>query len=198
MRHIQPFSLNESNDQAQVNPIGFILYLRNRWYYGAFPTFHDFACKVYKDFTSESVDEEFFGEVFDLKQAMWDATDDSDEALTSDINNMIFWWGFTPKCAPNTLLAYYLDGNPYGAAKSLDMAFSDVNPVMTKWPNGRDADAGFIGRSIQNDHSQLELYLNRVDEDSYFSKEDIIGSIPTDIPKTLQSLIKYHKIKGLI
>ena len=198
MRHIENFWVNEGkSDSSKIIPIGFIIYLGNCWYYGAFPTFHDFACKVYEDFSGMDVADEFFGEVFDLKQALWDATNDSYETMADDIESMAFWWGMTPKCAPNILLKHYCSGDPYKAAKELDLAFSDVKVLMSK-RKGKDSDAGFIGRSIRNDHSQLGIYIDRVTEDSYFTKEDILRSIPTDIPKELQALIKYQKIKGLI
>jgi len=200
MRHIAPFTLNEAKT-IPGSPIGFILYLRNRWYYGAFPTFHDFACLVYEDFSGMDVEGEFFGDMSLLKHSIWEALDGNGmggELANDDIDSASLWWGMTPKCAPNVLLEHYFPGNPYKASKELDLAFIGTKAIMDKWVNGRDADPGYIGLSIANDHSQLERYLEQVEsEDAYFDKDDIINSIKTD-SKELQAMIKYHKIKGLI
>jgi len=211
MKHIHKYvNLNEAEEapippaspRKFVSPIGFIIYLRNCWYYGAFPTFHDFACQVYEDFSGMDVENEFFGEMALLKNSLWEAIEGNGqggELANDDIDNMSLWWGMTPKCAPNILLQHYYPGNPYTAAKALDLAFSGTKAIMDKWNNGRDADPGYVGLSIANDPSQINRYLDeaRENENCYFSEEDIIGSISTG-SKELQALVKFHKMKRFI
>jgi len=205
MRHIQPISLNEAKKAKPIPStatlIGFIMYINSRWYYGAFYTFHDFAAKLYEDFSGYDVDDQFFGDVAALHDAlqksMSDIGEDSDMVI-SMIDSSNFWWGLTTKCAPNILLDFYCSGDPYEGARALDLAFTDTKSLMKKWSNGMESEPGYIGLSIANDHSHLEKYLERVEAgEAYFDVDDILGSINAK-SKELQALVKYHKIKGLI
>lgn len=200
MKHLKALTLNEARS-PEIKPIGFVLYIRSTWYYGAFATFEDFASKVYEDFTGSDVDdldEEFLGDMGSLQDVLYTQMDGTDETMTSDISNSTFWWTMNPKCALNILHDHSFTGNPYSGARTLDLAFTGLKTLMTEWPNGMDSDAGYVGTSIQNDPSQLEHYLDCAeDESAYFTKEDIIGSIKGG-SKELQALVKYHKIKGLI
>jgi len=208
MKHLHKYvNLNEAEKSpvpsapSAVTPIGFILYIRSRWYYGAFPTFHDFAGRVFEDFTGYDVETEFFGDIGHLKGSFFSSFESNGEGgdmVSSDIDSMNFWWGATPKCASNILLDLYCYGDPYKAASELDLAFSGLKPLMSKWRNGMDSDPGFIGLSIANNPSQLDRYMEYAEtEDAYFDRDDILDSIKTG-SKELQALVKYHKIKKFI
>lgn len=218
MKHIHKFvNLNEAGKSpvpsapSAVTPIGFIIYLRNCWYYGAFPTFHDFASLVYEDFSGMDVEGEFFGEMALLKQSLWKTLDDNGmggELASDDVDSSSLWWGMTPKCAPNILLQHYFPGNPYTASKALDLAFSGTKTIMDKWTSGRERDLGYIGLSIQNDPLQFDMYIekysNKDDDDKDFTFSDIVKVTPVSAiasymkmnPMNLDLLDPFPKIKG--
>lgn len=200
MKYIKGFSyLNESNSPMPI--IGFVFYFDGIFFYGAYPTFHEFAYQVAEYFGTDEGDRIYLDPYYlyeDIRNLF-----DYSESTANNFSSMVLWTGIKPKDTTN-FSDTVSSGNPFLTCETLSKHFSDVKEVMAKYPKGNERDPIYLSLSIENNPSLIDQY-SKYDESSpgdeydenMFNLSDILKGIKGG-SEDLKKMVKYLDIKRFI
>lgn len=191
MKHLRDFPLLA---ESQTQPLmGFVLHDGQALWYGAAPTFWEFAREYWdkragSDWDSEPV------HIYDLGNLDSLGTDELSDAHEDGIFDLSgFWWGLQPRSS-QPFLESHGSVNPFVICRILEEKFTNAKEIMTsrrgtakKW---RSEDPGYLVKSLENDPSALSWFSDyNSQSDRDHSLEEVLTLVN---PKVLDDYFSDH------